>query len=172
MIAAGNGYELRHKNTLVSELFDGEGHLVGRRDRNGNLTTYTYNGDSLVKVENASGRIITLDNNADGYITNIHLPEGINLHYEYQDGNLISFTNGKNKITQYTYNAHHQLEQVLTPKSHPSLRIEYDDQGRVKKQIVGEAETYTFDYRADGSVTTITDNYHTVKHYYNIVKAT
>jgi RHS repeat-associated protein len=167
LIASGSGYELLHKNTLESELFDAEGHLVGRRDRNGNEVTYTYNGDQLVSIENASGRTITLENNAEGYIIDIHLPENINLHYGYQDGDLVSFTDGRGKINQYAYTDHHQLEQVLTPKSHPSLRMEYDDQGRVKKQIVGETETYTFDYSADGSLTTLTDNYHTIKHHYD-----
>ena len=157
LVAAGAGYELRHKGTLEADLFDGQGRLVGQRDRNGNAISLTYSGDRLTSVTNASGRTITFEYNGDGYITAIHAPEGKILTYAYTNGDLTRVTDARGNATTYTYNADHQLTQITTPKGHPSLRLSYDDQYRVKEQTVGETERYAFNYSADGSLTTLTD---------------
>lgn len=157
LVAVSGGYELRHKRTLVVEVFDAQGRLTQRRDRNGNAISLSYSGDRLTSVTNASGRTITFEYNGDGYITAIHAPEGKTLTYAYNDGDLISVTDARGNTTTYTYNAQHQLTQITTPKGHPKLRMEYDDQYRVGKQIVGATESYTFSYSVDGSLTTSTD---------------
>ena len=157
LVAAGSGYELRHKGTLEVEVFDAQGRLVGRRDRNGNPVTLTYAGDRLTSVTNASGRALTFDYNGDGFIAAIHAPEGKSLTYAYTNGDLTSVTDARGNTTTYAYNAQHQLTQITTPEGHPSLRLSYDDQYRVKEQIVGATERHTFSYSADGSLTTLTD---------------
>ena len=157
LVAAGGGYDLRHKGTLEVEVFDAQGRLTQRRDRNGNVITLTYSGDRLASVTNASGRTLTFDYNGDGYITVIHAPEGKTLRYGYTNGDLTSVTDARGNATTYTYNADHQLTQITTPEGHPSMRLSYDDQYRVQEQTVGAQERYAFSYSADGTLTTITD---------------
>ena len=123
LVAVGSAYELRHKATLVSEVFDTEGHLIQHRDRNGNTITLTYNGDQLAKAENASGRVITFDYNGDGYISAIHAPESKDLFYAYTDGDLTSVTDARGNTTAYHYDGNHQLTEITTPESHPHLRM-------------------------------------------------
>ena len=157
LVAVAEGYELRHKDTLLVELFDAQGRLVGQRDRNDNRVTLTYTGDRLTSVANASGRVVTFDYSDDGYITAIHAPENKTLVYAYTDGDLTSVTDARGNTTAYAYNAQHQLTQVTTPEGYPSLRLGYDGQFRVAEQTVGASETYAFTYGADGSLITFSD---------------
>ena len=168
LVAVTDGYELRHKATLLVELFDAQGRLVGQRDRNGNRVTLTYSDDRLTSVTNASGRVVTFDYNSDGSITAIHAPEDKTLVYAYSDGDLTSVTDARGNTTTYAYNAHHQLTQVTTPEGYPSLRLGYDEQFRVAEQTVGASETYAFTYGADGSLSTFSDaNGNVTRHSYD-----
>lgn len=168
LIATGGGYELRHKQTLEVEVFDAAGQLIGRKDRNGNTITLTYNGEQLARVENQSGRWLTFEYDGDGFITAIHAPEGKTLRYTYQDGDLVAYTDARGNTTRYRYSDKHQLIEVLTAKGHPKLRLEYDDQGRVARQIIGRAESYTLTYSDDGSLTTMVDSLgHATYHSYD-----
>ncbi|PDV97794.1 RHS repeat-associated core domain-containing protein [Candidatus Chloroploca asiatica] len=153
------GYELRNKRTLVVEEFNGEGLLVARRDRNGNKVTLFYEGEYLVRVENASGRVIRFDYNADGFITAIHAPEGKTLTYAYTDGNLTSVTDARGHTTEYRYSDDQQLTAIITPEGHPFLQIAYDDEFRVQQQVVGFQETYRFSYSDDLTETIVTDSF-------------
>ena len=164
----GAGYELRHKRTLEVDVFDQSGKLIAHKDRNGNTVTFEYSGDKLTTITNASGRKALISYNGDGFISQIDLPEGRSLKYTYENGDLATFTDGNNGVTQYEYNAKHQLTAIITPKGHASLRMKYDDQGRVSEQIVGATETYNLAYSDDGSLTTTTDaNGYQTKHYYD-----
>lgn len=168
LVATANGYELRRKRTLEVEIFDAEGRLIAREDRNGNRITLSYDDNRLSRVENDSGRWLNFDYDDEGHIVAIHAPEGKMLRYEYQDGNLIQYTNARGHDTRYSYNVDNQLTQITTPKTHPSVRLDYDDQWRVIQQIIGEAERYGLDYSEDGTLTTQTDAYGRItQHYYD-----
>lgn len=164
----GDGFVLRHKRTLEVERFDADGKLVAIEDRNGNAITFTYDGNRLVRAENASGRWMDFAYTDDGLITIVSMPESVTLHYKYTDSLLTAFIDGRGKRTEYGYNAEGQLTEVRTPKGHPALRLAYDpEDGRTVEQIVGEAELRSFTYSEDGSSTLVTDAYgtQTVHHY-------
>ena len=153
----GSGYLLTLKD-LTQYHFDSEGRLTRITDRNGNAINYFYDGDRLVRIENSAGRWATLEYNGEGYVSDIYAPESIHLQYGYVDGQLTSFTDGRDETWQYVYEGG-RMTALITPEGHPALRLTYDDLGRTIEQIEGATERYTLTYSDDNRTTTITDIY-------------
>lgn len=137
--------------------FDSDGHLTALIDRNGNAVHLFYDGDKLTALENAAGRRVEFTLNDDGQIIEARLPEDITLQYEYEDGLLTAFIDGRGNRTAYQYDDLGQMTEIISAKGHPLVRNSYDDEYRVTEQIVGESESYSFSYE-DGK-TTVTDAY-------------
>ena len=153
----GSGYLLTLKD-LTQYHFDSEGRLTHTTDRNGNAINYFYDGDRLVRIENSAGRWAILEYNDAGHVSDIYAPEGIHLQYGYLNGQLTSFTDGRGETWQYVYEDGRMVS-IITPEGHPTLRLTYDDLGRVIEQIEGATARYTLTYSDDNRTTTITDIY-------------
>lgn len=154
--ADGGGYLLKRKD-LTEYRFDADGRLTQITDRNGNTVSLSYDGDKLSRVENLAGRLVTFTYNGEGQVTGIDAPEGRHLSFAYTDKLLTAITDGEGATTQYQYDASKRLTAVITPKGHPSLRMTYDEVGRVIEQTVGEAATTSFVYDDAAHTTTMTD---------------
>jgi len=157
LTAQAGGYRLKLKD-LTEYQFDSSGRLTGLSDRNGNTLTYIYTGDRLTRIENSAGRWVNLEYNDEGFIRDIYAPENIHLQYRYIDGLLTTFIDANGNPWGYEYEGG-RLSAITTPKGHPSLRLTYDELGRVKEQIIGATEHYTFTYDHDARTTAITDAY-------------
>jgi RHS repeat-associated protein len=156
----GDEYVLRDADcgcASEEKRFDSDGHLTALIDRNGNAVRLFYDGDKLTALENAAGRRVEFTLNDDGQIIEARLPEDISLQYEYEDGLLTAFVDGRGNRTQYQYDELGQMTEIISAKGHPLVRNTYDDEYRVTEQIVGESEQYSFSYE-DGK-TTVTDAY-------------
>ncbi len=157
----GDEYVLRHNScncSLESERFNKKGRLVAISDRNGNEITFSYDGDNLKRIENASGRWTEFEYDGDGQIIKASMPENITLQYEYTDGLLTAFINGRGKRTEYLHDGNNQMTDIITPKDHPAIRVKYEpEEWRAVEQIVGENEKHSFEY--GDNITTVTDAY-------------
>lgn len=152
----GGGYLLKRKD-LTEYRFDADGKLTSITDRNGNSISLTYDGDKLTRAQNSAGRWVTFTHNGDGQITGIDAPESRHLAFAYTDKLLTAITDGEGNTTHYQYNGDKRLDAVITPKDHPSLRMKYDDVGRVTEQIEGATAKTTFVYNDATHTTTMTD---------------
>jgi RHS repeat-associated protein len=156
----GDEYVLRDADcgcASEEKRFDSNGHLTALIDRNGNAVRLFYDVDKLTALENAAGRRVEFTLNEDGRITEARLPEDISLQYEYEDGLLTAFIDGRGNRTAYRYDDLGQMTEIISAKGYPLVRNTYDDEYRVTEQIVGESEQYSFSYE-DGK-TTVTDAY-------------
>lgn len=156
LVADGGGYLLK-RDDLTQYRFDGDGKLISMGDRNGNTIALTYDGDKLVRAQNSAGRWVTFTYNGDGQVSQIDAPEGRQLRFAYTDKLLTAVTDGAGDTTQFQYDGSKRLSTVVTPKGHPSLRLTYDDVGRVTEQIEGAAAKTAFAYDSASRTTTMTD---------------
>lgn len=156
LTADGGGYLLKRKD-LAEYRFDAEGKLTSIVDRNGNSITLSYQGDKLARAENSAGRWVAFSYNGDGQVSGIDAPEGRHLGFAYTDELLTAITDGEGNTTQYQYDGSTHLAAVTTPKGHPSLRMTYDEVGRVIEQIEGATAKTTFAYDDATHTTTMTD---------------
>lgn len=171
------GYVLTMKS-LESYVFDDNGRLVAQRDRNNNEIQFVYSGDQLILISNDAGRTLDIGYNADGYISTIDAPEGKHYEFNYTDSRLTSFTNARNLTWKFEYEERYVgvlldvdgqpyeaydyfLTAVRTPEGHYKNQQNYDGQGRVVEQWVGEREYRSFEYQEDQTI--ITDAFDNVK---------
>ncbi len=114
-----------------SYIIDEKGGLQSMKDRNNNTLTVTPQG-----IIHSSGRSVVFTRDSLGRITQITDPLGKAMVYTYDaNGDLVSFRDRKNQTSTFTYNASHGLLSMLDPRGKQPVRIEYDDDGRVLRQI-------------------------------------
>jgi RHS repeat-associated protein len=147
--------------------------LLELRDRNGNrLIIHRHPasaGAALAgRIESidsihalASGpvtRTVEITRHPDGRVNYISDLEGRSLDYLYDpQGRLASFTDREDNTTQFRYEksdapAHplfHYLTRIIDASGLPALRCEYDDDGRLRKQIDADGRETVFDRGID-----------------------
>jgi RHS repeat-associated protein len=156
----GGEFLLTRKHSQESWRFASDGNLLEIKDKNGNTIEYTYSGGLLSGISDGH-REITFSHDGDGHITEARLPEGIVLSYAYDGDLLTAMTDGRGNRTEYRYNENDQINEIITPKDHHAMRMNYDNRYRVIDQTVGESELYAFVYDGEDAAesTTITDSY-------------
>jgi RHS repeat-associated protein len=144
-------------------------------DASGNTLTITSNG-----IIHSSGKSVVFVRDSLGRITQITDPLGNAMVYSYDaNGDLVSFRDRENQTSTFSYNSSHGLLSMLDPRGKQPVRIEYDDQGRVVRQIDANGKIINFshdtnnrrevttdrlgnstvmDYNARGMVVRITDS--------------
>jgi RHS repeat-associated protein len=131
--------------------------LLEMRDLQGN--TLSVSTDKVTAVQNApSGpitRSISIHRDASNRVDYIQDSSGQSLDYSYDDqGRLSSFTDRELNITQFKYeNAKfpHYLTKIIDPRGTTAIRSEYDDAGRLVKQIDASGKETVFDRGIDAS---------------------
>ncbi|HEY9250177.1 MAG TPA: Ig-like domain-containing protein, partial [Rariglobus sp.] len=137
--------------------------LLELQDRTGNrLVIHRRASDgrieSIDSVQNAETgpitRTVEINRLPDGRVDSIADLAGRTLDYLYDpQGRLASFTDRADNTTQFRYEksdapAHPffaYLTKIIDPRGLPALRCEYDDDGRLKKQIDADGNETVFD---------------------------
>ena len=148
---AGGEFLLKNTSDGTSYAFTKEGDLARIDYLNGNTVQFSYTGDQLTEISNASGsllleytgghisritdstgRSITLTYDGD-YLSQVDNPDGNSFSYTYEDGCLTEVSNLKGEV--YVQNV-------------------YDSQGRVVHQEVANMGVFDFTYDTDNRVNT------------------
>ena len=139
-------------------VFDALGFLQYTENRKGHRTTYIYSSDyELRRIETASGKQFDVTMNEEYLITEIGLPNGGSIAYEYDgDRNLTGVTNPEGGVRRYEYDDKHHMTAWYDKNGSRIVHNEYDDKGRVTSQEDALGSTGTLSYR-DG-LTILTDN--------------
>ena len=112
-------------------LIDQQAGIKQLSDANGNTLTINANG-----ITHSSGKSVAFTRDSLGRITQITDPAGVSMTYSYDArGDLISFKDRENNQSTYTYNSSHGLLTITDPTGKQPLRNEYDENGRLVRQI-------------------------------------
>jgi RHS repeat-associated protein len=122
------------------------------------------NGNSLLLgpggVVHSSGRSVSFTRDGAGRITRITDPLGNAMSYAYgATGDLESFTDRENNATTFTYSAAHPhlLEAVRDPRGVQPIRNEYDEDGRLVRQVDAFGKDIEFAHDVEGRREVVTD---------------
>ncbi len=89
--------------------------LAAVMDLNSNAVTLGYANGRPVTIQDAAGRVTTLKYNADGYCTNVVVPAGGTVRFQYDSaGNLQQSTDLIGNLTAYTYSPTGSLTSMNT----------------------------------------------------------
>ncbi|KAF0145269.1 MAG: YD repeat-containing protein [Nitrospirae bacterium] len=125
--------------------FNSLGKLISVRDRNGNTTTLTYNGDSLTAITDPSGRTITLTYDSTNRISSVRDINNNTYTFAYTDGNALSAISYQQSAWTYSYDANGQLLTKTDPQGYITTYV-YDSEGRVTSSIDPEGKTKAISY--------------------------
>jgi RHS repeat-associated protein len=148
-------YTLPDQETFT---FGGSGRLLSESERNGNVTTVSYNEEedceggchkvlkSIVVADPAS-RKITLTLNGSGEVESASDPMGHTVKYAYEAGNLISVTlPGESSARwKYKYNASHEMTEMVNGLGGKTT-TEYNESHQVASQTSPLGDTTHFAY--------------------------
>ncbi len=126
-------------------------------DANGNVMSFTYNGNLLSKVTDAFARTLTFTYSGN-LVTSVLDSNGRTVKYGYDgSGNLTGYTDADSNLWQYGYGAGLGLLTTLTdPLSQTYITNSYDSQRKAYKQVAlrqnNQSATYNVlvnDYRSE-----------------------
>lgn len=136
---AGASIRIRMKDG-ATRVFDMEGRLTAKIDRNNNAMSFAYTGGRLTTVTDAAGRQATLEYAAlpQGHrITRIVGPDG--------------------RATTFTYDPLGRRLESITAPDGGVRRFAYDSGGRLERETCERGLTTTFAYDSSGRVVRSTD---------------
>lgn len=116
------------------------------------VTKITDINNNSVTIQNntivhSTGEMIKLNRDADERITSIDDGTGRTIRYTYDGhGNLQTVTDANGNITKFKYEPNHYLTEIIDPRGVRATRTEYDDQGRMVRQINPVGDTLILNY--------------------------
>ena len=120
---------------------------VSFSDRNGNRLTVERDADDrITRIVEPAGRALSFTYGANNLIESISDPIGRSVSYTYNGNRIDTVTDVGGGTTRYTYNADGGILTITDPKNIEWLRMEYDANGRVAKQIQPDGGEWTFEY--------------------------
>jgi RHS repeat-associated protein len=125
-------------------------------DRNGNRVSLVRNSGYVTQILGPTGRYINLSYNAGGLISQAADNTGRTVTYGYDTGQrLTTVTNPDGKVRTYTWDTtNNRITSVKDERNNTILTNEYDANGRVFRQTMADASTFTFAYTVvSGAVT-------------------
>jgi fibro-slime domain-containing protein/RHS repeat-associated protein len=137
----------------TSFIIDEKTGLQSLRDPNNNTLTITPQG-----IIHSSGKSVVFSRDSLGRITQITDPLGNAMVYSYDaNGDLVSFRDRENQTSTFTYNSSHHMLSMVDPRGKQPIRIEYDDQGRVVRQIDANGKIINISHDINGRREVTTD---------------
>ena len=133
--------------------FNSDGRLGSTKDRNGETTTLTWTASALT-VSASDGRALTFALDGAGRAQSLTGPQGRVVTYRYTAGRLEQVTDVRGQIWSYGYDAASGRTTSMTTPLQERTTNEYDQAGRVTRQIGRRADVHTFSYSTTGPATT------------------
>jgi RHS repeat-associated protein len=124
--------------------------LQAIKDRFGNTLTITRTSGqtgNITKITSPHGRWVKFSYDESNRITEITDNGGQHLKYEYTSGLLTKATDAAGRKTEYAYNGSGQMTSVTDARANKYLEVEYDGNGRVKKQTAAGGANFNFAYK-------------------------
>ncbi|HEX7152041.1 MAG TPA: PKD domain-containing protein [Thermoanaerobaculia bacterium] len=113
---------------------------------------------SAAGVVHSSGKSVTFHRDAAGRIERITDPAGESMTYTYDaGGDLIRFTDRDANTTAFGYDTRHNITSIDDPRGVRAVRHEYDDAGRLIKQIDAKGKEVVYSYDINTRVDVVTD---------------
>ncbi|MCC5640408.1 hypothetical protein LC593_32165 [Nostoc sp. CHAB 5844] len=146
---------LTTKEGVVYEIDAQTGDLLTVTDTNGNKLTYTDDG-----IYSSAGKQVTFDRDAQGRIASVKDPMGELIRYTYDaNGDLVSVKDQEQFETRFVYytNQPHYLKEIIDPLNRTGAKVEYGDDGRLKKTLNATGNSIEIDYDPANSLQTVKD---------------
>ena len=118
-------------------VFDKDGRLLTRKDREGNTDSFFHNNEGqLIRVSGANGGELFYTYNKEGNLIRVNDHTGREIRLWYRYGRLWKFVNESGHAYVYGYNENGRLESIVTPRGIRGVFNEYDAANRVVKQVL------------------------------------
>lgn len=151
------GYNNDYKTTTINQngktsssyTYDEYGNIASEKDGNGDVTTYTYNKNDLLKTKYPDATYEEYQYDSEHNVTYHRDTTGVETRYQYNGKDLLSFSQGKEKTT-YEYDIQHR---VLKEYDHLGSSKTYTYSGNQVATIThvnGLVESYSYD--ANGNI--------------------
>ena len=151
----GGGLTIKLDNGTRYRIDGEDGKLSSITNRNGSKLTLNDSG-----IFDDGGTSITFERDANGRIASVLGQGSQRVDYRYDaSGNLTEVIDELGNTISYEYSstqAHH-LESIVDPLGRPSLRIEYDDQGRISAIIDALGNKTELSIDSSARLETLTD---------------
>ena len=154
---SGAGY-CRRKGGETS-LFDTQGRLTRKENRDGNAIRYCYDERGrLEKVEQSpAGGFFHFSYREDGSLKSVTDHTGRSTEYFYMDGRLSEVTDAEGNVTCYRYDASGRMRAVKNARGILTVRNEYDEKGRISRQRFPDKGEMSYAYDEEKNATTLTE---------------
>nr|WP_242054671.1 putative Ig domain-containing protein [Nostoc sp. FACHB-190] len=151
----GNVYVLTTKEGIVYEIDAQTGDLLTVTDTNGNKLTYTDDG-----IYSSAGKQVTFERDAQGRIAAVKDPMGELIRYTYDaKGDLVSVKDQEQFETRFVYDTTqpHYLKEIIDPLNRTGAKVEYGEDGRLKRTLNATGNSVEIDYDPANSLQTVKD---------------
>lgn len=149
-------YQLRRKEG-TNYIFDPTGKLNQIQDRNLNTLSLVYNGDNIIQIIDASGRITSIGYDSQGRIISITDPAGRVTTLDYSAGGFLSrATDPSEKATLFTYDSF-GLMLTRTDPDNNQVDYGYDVKGRLISVTDASGIPATISYQPEQNQAIVTD---------------
>ncbi|GAA0809714.1 RHS repeat-associated core domain-containing protein [Spirilliplanes yamanashiensis] len=153
----GPGWKLTRRDGTKLFFPWGPNAVSAIEDRHGNRTTITRGPNlNVADVRSSNGKWLSFTHDEAGRITTARDSGGRVVTYGYDaTGRLASVAGPGTRSLSYTYDAAGRLRSATDARGVTYLTNEFDDGGRVRKQILTDGQVYEFRYTigANGRIT-------------------
>ena len=152
----------------TASVFDSQGFLQYREDRQGRRTSFVYSEDyDLLQIKSPTGKLLDISMDEKGRITAIELPDHTGVSYEYdEDGNLVQYTNQAGDTRRYEYDENHRMTAWYDENGTCVMQNVYDSENRVIRQTDGNGNQAELSY-IEGCTSVTDNNGHETNYYYD-----
>ncbi len=148
----------RNGNT-TTYAYDGQERLTSITDPVGKVTTLAYSGNNLASVTDPAGRVSTFSHDGDGNMTQVTFPDTTSRTFGYDSRHLMtSETNARNLTTTRQYDFTGRFIQSMRPDSSTRQATNMQTVGLVDPASgLGTAANPATFVRPDAAISTFTD---------------
>ena len=143
----------------TSYTYDAKGNLLTETGPFGFSNTYTWDTTfNLIKTStDKNGNFTEYFYDANGNVTQIDLPDGNSIHFQYDSfGNPTTFTDGNGNDFIYTYDANGNMTSYTDPEGGVNTLVP-DGTGNITSYTNPNNKTWTYTYDASRRLTKVTD---------------